>query len=385
VDGRTKRNLKSTKVALVKCESYEREGVNEAVERAVSLIGGVEAFIPKHGPVLLKPNMLSPSPPERAVTTHPAVVYSVARLFEQASCKVQIGDSPGRTDVNTVASASGILAAAKEARAELVSFNEAENIYHSHGLFCREFTLGVPILRCGILVNLPKMKTHNLTGFTGAVKNLFGCIPGLRKSQMHLRFSDPYHFCGMLMDLALAVQPGLTVMDAIVAMDGQGPSHGDPFPLGAIIASTDPFAVDTVALQLVGVELSKVPYLQIFREQWGSQQIEVVGNKVEDFAETGRFFRMPTGTSKEIITRWLGVGRKYLTAIPMIDVSRCQKCGVCARSCPPRAISFTRDMVPSLDYSRCIRCYCCSELCPNNAIILKRGLLARLADRILSR
>ncbi|QUL99397.1 MAG: 4Fe-4S binding protein [Candidatus Fermentithermobacillus carboniphilus] len=175
------------------------------------------------------------------------------------------------------------------------------------------------------------------------------------------------------------------VFHGFVAMDGDGPSHGSPFELGAIIASQDPFAADTVAVELVRLDAWKVPYLRLAWEREYIGNIEVVGDKMEDFVEARKSFRIPAGMKRNSITRWLKVGRRYLTAVPYIDPGKCRKCGVCAKSCSPGAISFAPGVIPSVDLSKCIRCYCCNELCPHNAVTLERGLLARMAGRILER
>lgn len=260
---------------------------------------------------------------------------------------------------------------------------------------CREFTLAKPVLDAGSIVNLPKLKTHGLTVFTGAVKNLFGCIPGLRKSKMHLRFSNLSDFCTMLVDLATVVQPTVSIMDAVVGMDGEGPSHGHPCKIGAILASRDPFALDAVAVTIVGEDPLKVPYLRIAREadlvaraglgETRLERIEVVGESVSSFGDMRTRFKMPPSKASGGLGKWIKIGGKYLSAYPVIIQDKCRSCGACARACPPGAIAYQPGKTPIPDLNKCIRCYCCSEMCPFDAVELRKGLMASLADRLLER
>jgi len=387
------------KVALATCRSYSQDNVSHAVGLATDLLGGAEAFLPRprDGFVVVKPNMLSPYPPERAVTTHPAVVGAVLDLFKQAGAKVVVGDSPGHGSVSGVAAKCGIAAVCREAGVDLVSFDDGVARKHPAGRVCKEFVLARPIVDASAVINIGKMKTHGFMTFTGAVKNLFGCIPGAEKLRMHLRYNDPRAFSLMLLDLAGLVKPRLSILDAVVAMDGDGPSHGRPRHIGAILASEDPVALDVVALRLAGVDPMRVPYLRAAREvSAGStrpEEIEVVGAPPEEFHVTG-FALPPAARATSGIFTVVRAVRKHVTAIPWVDAAKCVACGVCAESCPPGAITVgsagtaagTAAIAPGtamIDRHRCIRCFCCHEMCPEGAISLRRGVIASIADRAL--
>ena len=163
-----------------------------------------------------------------------------------------------------------------------MSFQEGSSVKYPGGKICKEFYLGLPVLQAGALVNIAKLKTHGLTVYTGAVKNLYGCVSGKEKAKMHLRYQEPEQFSLMLLDLVSLIKPRLSIIDTVVAMDGNGPSHGRPKPVGAILGSIDPVALDVVALSLVGVDPMVVPYLRLARElglgETRLEKIEIAGD-----------------------------------------------------------------------------------------------------------
>jgi len=376
--------LARVRVALVKCDSYDPEVVRTAVERAFSLLGGAESLLPGRGTCLVKPNLLSPSRPELAITTNPEVVKAVVTEVKKVAEGVVVGDSPGRGDTLGAAEASGVAQACREAGVSVVSFDEGLDVRVPEGRVCKDFYVAVPVVQAEALVNVAKMKTHGFMGYTGAVKNLYGCIPGTRKAKFHLRYQGKEEFGLMLLDLLAAVRPAVSVLDAVVAMDGDGPSHGRPRPFGAIMASTDPVAVDSVALRLAGVDPTVVPYLKAAAEHGAGavaeEDIEVVGDPPESF--TIKDFRMPSGNRHRSLLRFGGIMKKSITARPVINLMKCTGCAVCQRSCPPQVISMSRKKAV-IDHKRCIRCYCCHEMCPSGAIDLRMGLVARALDRFI--
>lgn len=379
------KNEGKAKVALVKCGSYSREEVPHAVYSAIGLLGGAGAFIRQGERTLVKPNMLSPYEPSHAVTTHPEIVGAVIDLVREVGAEVVVGDSPGHGGVIAVAKECGIASVCDEMGVPLVSFDDEVEVKQPSGRVCKEFTLVRPVLEAGAIISVAKMKTHALMTYTGAVKNLFGCIPGLKKMRMHLRYPDPNMFSQMLLDLLTLIKPRLSLLDAVIAMDGNGPSRGRVRPVGAIIASEDPIALDVVALRLVGADPMRVPYLRAARDlgvgRTQLEDIEVVGGSLEDFSIDD--FRMPSAALANLgATRWLETARKHVTARPALKGSKCLGCGVCAESCPPQAISITPSRRARIDDRACIRCFCCYEMCPEGAVSLSQGLLAKFIDRV---
>ena len=375
--------MSGARVAAVKCVSYDPEEVSTALDRAFSLLGGIESLIPADGRCLLKPNLLSPSEVSQAITTHPALVEATGRAIRKLGIDVVAGDSPGRGDTLKVAEVCGIAEACRRADVRLVPFDDEITVRHPTGAICKEFTLAREAALARSIVNIAKMKTHGFMAFTGAVKNMFGCIPGTKKARMHLRYQEPADFCVMLLDIVTLLKPALSILDAVIAMDGDGPSHGRVRRFGAILVSTDPVAVDTVSLVLAKVDPMRVPYLKAARElgigQTRLDEIEVLGDPVEELAVDD--FEMPKGGTPSPLFKWGAKFRRVATATPVIDRPKCTGCGQCVTSCPPQVIAIAGKKA-AIDYNGCIRCYCCQEMCPAGAVTLSRGGLARLADRV---
>jgi uncharacterized Fe-S center protein len=256
-------------------------------------------------------------------------------------------------------------------------------VKNPEGRAFKRFSLARRVVDADVLISLPKFKTHGLTLFTGGVKNLFGCLPGLQKAEMHLRAPKSEAFSQMLVDLLVAVRPGLTIMDAIVGMEGNGPSNGAPRKIGAVLASTDPVAVDCVACQIVGVAPMDVATTRLATAQGKGEgdprHIEVAGDRIERMRIDG--FRLPSGHGGIWRTaRLTSFLQSRLVAKPAVVAELCRGCWTCEEHCPAAAIS-RNGRLPAFDYGKCIRCYCCQEMCLHDAIALRRPLLPRLLAR----
>ncbi|MEW5826016.1 MAG: DUF362 domain-containing protein [Candidatus Bipolaricaulota bacterium] len=379
-----------SRVALVRCTSYEPQEVLLAVEKAVELLGGVERFARPGEHVLLKPNLLYGRAPERAVTTHPSVLSAVIRILQGAGAIVSYGDSPGLGSPAAAASVAGLAEAAAALGVELADFETPETVSCSACRLVRQFTVARAALRADAIISLPKLKTHGLTRMTGALKNLYGCVPGLLKAEFHGRLPDVELFSRMLVDLHLLLRPRLHVMDAVVAMEGNGPGHGRPRPLNAILASEDPVALDATACRMIRLDPSAVPPI-VRGEAEGigsSRNVEIVGASLDTFVvEDFDVRRTPERGRRRTLRSalLLGFARRFLVARPVIRHSRCTRCGQCVDVCPvsPKAVDFSgdRSKPPSHHYERCIRCYCCQELCPAGAIEIYVPRLGRAVRR----
>jgi uncharacterized protein (DUF362 family)/Pyruvate/2-oxoacid:ferredoxin oxidoreductase delta subunit len=333
--------------------------------------------------VLLKPNLLKASRPEAAVTTHPEIVRAVIRLVRECGGQPMVGDSPGIGDLRRVAERSGILSVLEQESVPLVGLDEPVAV-KNHGRFQR-FEIARPAAEADVIINLPKFKTHGMTTLTGAVKNLFGCIPGKRKVQWHFNTGvDHDAFMRMLVELTAMLRPRLTVMDAVVGMEGNGPGSGDPRKLGIVLAGEDPVAIDAVAGALVGAGPERLPILRAARAAGVGEtemgNILVVGEPVHAAAVRG--FRLPPQEHLEWkLPEWVRRSLKdALTTRPEIDRNACVLCGICRDDCPQKAIATGADGL-TIDHRKCIRCYCCQEFCPQGAITIGKGWLLRLAGR----
>lgn len=385
----SKRAASDAVVALVRCGSYDGSEVFDAVGRGLTLLGGVEHFAAKGETILLKPNLLAGAAPEKAVTTHPAVMRAVARHLQANGARLTYGDSPGFGRPESAARRAGLTAVADELGIRLADFQQGNTVSFPEGDFLKQFTVARGVFECDGLVSLPKMKTHALTRMTGAVKNQFGCIPGLLKGEFHARMSDLDRFARMLVDLTRFLRPRLYVMDAVVAMEGNGPRSGDPRAMNALLFSTDPVAMDAVSCRMANLDPALVP-----TNKWGQKMglgvytsVEILGDRLESFvAEDFEVNRKPEPVSGSMNGALAKILRNRLVPRPEIDRFRCTHCGTCVKACPvtPKALGFKdteHNAPPGYDYTRCIRCYCCQEMCPEQAITVTTPPLGRLIHR----
>lgn len=375
------------KVVVKKCETYSEDIVIERLQEIFKLLGGLENFIKPGKKVLLKVNLLMGKPPEAAVTTNPILVKSVARLIKEAGGEVVIGDSPGGPfTVNLLKKAyntSGLAKIASEVGASLNFNTEEERVYCPEGKYNKSFVLGKYVTDADLIINMPKLKTHGMTMYTGAVKNLFGAIPGLLKAEYHLKMPRIDLFSQMLLDLANCVKPTLNIMDGILGMEGEGPSAGTPREFGYILASPSPLALDIAAIYLMGITpITKAPIISAARE-WGLissiEDIELVGDKLVPQKDV----KIPrVEKASNLIDRRLphpisNLLDKLMRPRPIFNHDECVGCGVCYQNCPAKTIRFI-DQKPVVDLEGCIRCFCCQELCEYRAVDIKRPLLGKL-------
>lgn len=375
------------RISIGRVDGYEYGRLREAVEKLLEPLGGIGAFTGPGERVLLKPNMLAARPPEAAVTTHPALVRVMAELVRGTGARVMIGDSPGIDGFRRVAERTGIGRAALESGAELVPFDETVEL-QGNGIF-RRITLARAYWEADKVINLPKLKTHEMMTMTCAVKNLFGAVVGTEKAEWHLRAgTSRQQFARLLLDIYLLKKPTLNVVDAVVAMEGDGPGSGDPVLLNALIAGVNPVAVDVVAARLAGLPPDML-HIEREAERMGlagvrGEELELVGISLEGFPR--HRFRLPKGLDVQFgLPGFLKRGlRRHLTARPVVDRERCVLCGICRDACPPRVIRIQNSAL-SIDEGRCIRCWCCRELCPRDAMELRRGVLMKLMAALRSR
>nr|WP_246560741.1 DUF362 domain-containing protein [Geobacter grbiciae] len=355
------------------------------MDRLLKPFGGMVSFVKPGERVLLKPNMLAAKEPERAVTTHPELLRQVIGLVKEAGGIPLVGDSPGVGGIRRVAERSGILAVLEETGAEFVPFDETVTV-RGQGLF-REFQIARPYLEADRLINLPKLKTHEMMTMTCAVKNLFGAVVGAAKAGWHLKAgADRELFARMLLEIYLLRRPDLTIVDGILAMEGDGPGSGDPRPCGLLLAGTNPVAVDVIAAELAGIP-KKLLWVERAAEKlgidgWDRATIDTRGVPVDEAKVSP--FRLPHISDVQFgLPRFLKNRlRHYLTSRPCGNPEVCTLCGICRDACPPRAITI-RDGKLQFDYHACIRCFCCRELCPEGALNVREGALLKMIKKCI--
>jgi len=364
-------------VSVVACKTYEPDAVRQAVAAALAPLGGIGRFVHPGMRVLLKPNLLAAADLERAITTHPTVVQAVAELVQEAGGSAFIGDSPGGPagDGRRVWGPSGMAAVAEHTGATLVSFDGVEwKRLNGHDYF-----IARPICEADLVINLPKLKTHILTLLTGAVKNLFGAIPGTRKREVHCRAPGVQDFGCALVDVLELVRPGLTLMDGVLGQEGHGPGMGGtPRQYGCLAASADPVALDAVIARALGYRPGEVLHLvQAGARGLGVADLDAVQSvgdrRALDFGMVSLpkahwYFRVPAWISAPV--------HRAIRLRPRLTLSACVGCGRCAEVCPGEAI--VPGQPPHFDMSRCVGCFCCAEICPQGAIQPRSNLIARL-------
>lgn len=366
-------------VAIQRCPTYEVEKVQEALDAALSLVGGWESFVRAGDKVLLKPNLIAPRRPEEAACTHPAVIRALIRCLKRRGCEVWVGDSAGGAIAGLAPTAQALVTAGwaeacAEEGATLVNFDRTGTrpVPSRTGRLVKEFHLARPVFEADAVINVPKLKTHSNGGYTGAVKNTFGCIPGLRKAEFHRMAPELAEFAELLADIHLAARVRLNVLDAIVGMEGAGPTNGTPKPVGLLLVSADSLALDTVAAAMIGLDPSRMEILQAAARlgvgESDPAKIRVAG----DFTQPPWVeFKLPPSALRRgrKAPRWLLPAIiKALKTRPEIDPARCRRCGVCRESCPVDAI----DADFRIDRAACLECLCCQELCPQGAVRLER-------------
>lgn len=363
-----------SKVAVTKCPDYDRKRVFDAVKKAVDLVGGMDAYVKPGMRVLLKPNLLSARPPEDAVDTHPEVVRAVARLARKAGGRIRIGDSPGGygKNIDLIFEKSGMRTMAREEGLELVKFTSSKLIQ------------GMPIARqvidSDLVISIPKLKTHSITVLTAAIKNTYGCVTGLFKAECHSKAPREEEFAKVIATICGIVKPGLTIVDGIVGMEGDGPAAGKPKQVGLVFAGPDAVAIDSCIAMLVGlkpldIHVTKAAYRMGLGEA-RMDDIEVLGESLKDVAPKN--FKLPQTTPLRIIPRALiDKIARFIRFKPVINAVVCKRCNLCKITCPVGAITLDARAC-GINYKKCVKCLCCHEVCPYKAISIRRNMLTKM-------
>ncbi|MBE7545610.1 MAG: DUF362 domain-containing protein [Planctomycetia bacterium] len=378
-------------VSIAKCDDYTLEKVYHAIHRSLSLLNGTEMLVRPGKKVLLKLNLLSSSQtPERAVNTHPAVVRVLVDIFQKDfGCEVYIGDSSGSVKNSSTFNAfrvTRINEIAENTGAKIVNFDKDKyiDVYNKDYEILDKFRIARTLREVDFIVSVPKLKTHGLTQYTGAIKNMLGSIPGNGKKNVHLIAPKPTVFAKALVDIYQMAPPHLIIMDAIVGMEGNGPNAGNPKKVGLIISSRDSVALDTVASNIIGFEPMAVPTIR-FAHQRGLgigelRNITVAGESIQNVAVHD--FKKPSSGAQDFAGKYLP---NFLLAMMFdntcstfstVNHSNCTRCYECVRNCPAGAMSKDTGKV-EVDKKKCIGCFCCDEVCDFHAIEMKRSLVGR--------
>lgn len=379
------------KVALLRCSQYEVDIIEKKLREGFELLGGdsfLKELIPYNSKVLLKPNMLSIESAGSPVVTHYMVFEAIIRIVKEYTNNISFGDSPGFGDSRKAAERSGLMTVANKYDVKFEDFKESVHVALNKSILCKSWNVVKAPYEADVVITLPKLKTHAMAYFTGAVKNQFGCIPGTQKAEWHTRMPQAENFCKMLLDLNALVGTSFAILDGIIAMEGNGPKSGNPHKMDTIIMGKSVTAVDSVAVRLIGYDNPlDIPVLrEAYNYKWGDvlqNDIEVLGEKIGNMKAKNFKLSRKGGNfhfgSPEVSNFIRGMIAPNLSLIP----EKCIGCGRCGEVCPekPNVISMTKlkgKSVPKWDMKKCIRCFCCQELCPVGAIEIRYRSLGKI-------
>ncbi len=377
--------MKAVNVAITKCESYNLDELYSAISLATK-----EALMPnvKGKRILLKPNILSDAKPEDCITTNPQFVRAVIRLLKnQGASEIYVGDSPGLQSPNFEGKVCGIYSICEEESVNWVDFTQNPVKKHIQGT-TRKLYMANIIDKVDMVFSLAKFKTHQLMYTTGAVKNLFGTIPGLHKSTCHVKCPNRESFAHLIVGIHETIKPSFALMDAIIGMEGAGPANGTPRPIGLVMASTSCIALDYAQGIMMGYNPHDLPIIkEASRRHILPSEIYYPLLKAQEVV-IPNFVRIPicekTHFVKSLIipflTRSAQKQAQRKEPKPLFSDASCIRCARCVNICPAKALTlkpmqnqgnskYTKHIVA--DYSKCIRCYCCHEMCPADAITIE--------------
>ena len=369
-------------VSLVPCASYEE--ADAALTRVLEPLGGL-SWVKPGMRVAVKVNLVAARHPDAAATTHPALVRALSAQLTARGASVVVGDSPGGlytpAALRSVYTATGMTCVEETGARLNYDVSQAE-AHFPDAREARRFEYTAWLDGADAVIDFAKLKTHGFLGITACVKNLFGIIPGTKKPECHYMYPEASRFADMLVDLCEFVRPRLCILDAVVGMEGNGPTSGTPRRIGVLLASEDPYALDLAAGRLIGV-LEAPQFEAAHRRGLAPPDARTVvctrdpaDFAVPDFAASAPRRIDLVATPNPAVN---AVVRRLLSRKPVLAAQTCVRCGICARTCPAHAIEMRPK--PVFDYRRCIRCFCCQEFCPRAAIEVRRSPAARLLMR----
>ena len=384
-------NIKNYDVSIVSCADYAQ--AESALAQVLEPIGGL-GWVRPGMKVAIKVNLVTAMKPDTAGTTHPSLVCALTKLLKERGAEVIIGDSPGgiysSVYLNRVYSVTGMRDAVEYGAKLNDNFGQTE-ISFPKAKVLKSFTCTSWLLEADAIIDFCKLKSHGMMGMSGAVKNMFGTIPGTMKPEYHYKYPNYTDFADMLVDLNEYFKPRLAIADAIVGMEGNGPTAGKPRKIGALLASCSTYKLDAACAALIGLDKDDVPTLEAAQRRGlapvDCSKLSICGPfdklKVTDFDHVAVHNSLLfAGNGKNPVLRvFSSVAGKLLISRPRLKVSECAGCGVCANICPAKAI-IIENKLAVIDKEKCIRCFCCQEFCPKGAMKVKRPLAAKIAGKL---
>lgn len=368
----------NAKISIVRCKDYTPSLVQESTRKVIDLIDGISSFIRPQSRVLVKPNLLMAKSPEFGIDTHPEVVRSVIKILKDISCSILVGDGPSVWgsqigNVDEVYRRSGIEKVCEEESVRLVKFDKRR--------WRKKFPLTAVLDECDYLVSIPKFKTHDFTILTAAIKNLFGLVAGTYKTELHKKYFEANSFAEILVDIYEETRPALSIIDGIVAMEGDGPGTGGKLRnTGLLLAGSDAVALDSVLALIMGINPCDILSTKIAAAGGlgtaDINSIQILGEQLEDVIVEP--FKLPSTSITQRIPRPIfELAKKLIRFYPKVDYNNCILCEACIKACPSSVMSIKSGRLV-IDYPRCISCFCCQEACPSSAIKVKKSVFAKM-------
>ncbi len=365
-------------VAITKCLSYTQNEVYNALKTVFE-----HSDVPdvKGKKVLLKPNILSDAPAADCITTNPEIVRSAIKLFfERGAKEIYVGDSPGMHSSTFCGKNCGIYDVCQEEGAIWTDFSKDPDPTPIAGTK-QTLPLAHILKDDVVLVSVAKFKTHQLMYSTGAVKNLFGLVPGLNKSPCHMANPTREAFAKLIVGIHETVKPAFCIMDAVIGMEGPGPANGNPKLVGLIMSSSNLFAMDCVQAVIMGYKVNDIPILSEAKNQHllpsdiDFPLLDAKDLVMENYKkiQLSRKTNLLTSLIIPFFTRGHHKKEKKKEPEPRFNKEKCIHCARCINICPAKALTFNENKDVVADYNKCIRCYCCHEMCPADAITIGRN------------
>ena len=377
--------MEKNSVIISKCSAYEEQKLKRSVSDIFKKLNNLGEYIKPGDTVVIKPNMLLGKSPDQVVTTHPDLIQQVIEQLKKIDCKIVIGDSPGgpfnESRLKTIYKKTGFLELADNKNVSLNYNTSSTKISFEEGFLVKSFEISDFILDADLIINMSKLKTHSFMKYTGSVKNLFGSIPGMKKAEYHLRMPEAANFALMLVDLARYIAPQINIMDAVIGMEGAGPSAGEKRKFGYIMASTSCFSLDVAGAYLFNIKPEDIPTIKQGKKKGlvgNIEEIKLYGDKLVPAKNTitPDINESDTRNVNNLPSFLASIVNKLLKPRPVFNTNQCVKCGDCAANCPAEAIEL--DDYPEVDLEACIRCFCCQELCSYEAVDIKKPILGKL-------
>ena len=379
-------------VAIVPLEEYSEEGARVALNALIDSIGGLD-FVNKGMHVVIKANLVSAMKPDEAATTHPMLISALCEMLIKRGAEVVVGDSPGglynSAFVGRVYNATGMRDVEKVGAKLNSDFSEVRAEFPK-GRVLRDFVYTGYLKDADVIINFCKLKSHGMMGMSCAAKNMFGAIPGVIKPEYHFRFPKYEDFADMIVDLDEYFHPVISIADAVVGMEGNGPTAGTPRKMGFLLASRSPHTLDMVAADLIGFTREELPILDAAYRRGlvpnSIEEVKIIGSTqglhVDEFERVVERRSLEfSGDGKNIFKKLFSkIAASLLRTRPVLKPDACVGCGICAGVCPAKAISIKKKKA-RIDRKSCIRCFCCQEFCPKSALKVKRTFVANMFHR----